>query len=430
MQTGPLQKCVPRGMGAAAVLAGLALVHAAACDAQSAKDRTEVQTLINELLPQIEEVSGLAAREPVRFARPSRTEIRSYVEAQLEEELPPEELDSTRRVYSALGLVPDTLDLRELLLELYTEQVVGYYDPETETLYVVEGVQLDSILPVLAHELVHALQDQYVDLEALVARDRGNDRQTAAQAAMEGQATVLMIALMAAQVTGELIDVGQLPDMAAQWGPVLEAGYEQYPVFRSAPRILRETLLFPYLKGASFVQALARAYGEGEGYRPPPFPWDSLLPLSTEQVLHPDALFLARRDAPTEIVLAEPAPPWRSRFSDTMGELEMSIFLSEHLGESAARLAHGWDGDRYVLLEDDAGHTALAWYSVWDDETAADRFADGYRRTLAARPGRHALVERMTIQGRPAVFVVDVAEGVEAAAVGAPAVSSITEDLP
>lgn len=410
-------------------LAALALASAAGCQGQEGGGRAEVQQLIDELLPRIEEVSGLHASKPIRFQRPSRAEIRGFVERQLDDEMPPEDLDATRRVYADLGLVPDTLDLRGLLLDLYTEQVVGYYDPKTETLYVVNDVPVDSILPVLSHELVHALQDQYVDLDALVVRERGNDRQTAAQAAMEGQATVLMIALMAAQVTGEPTDVGDLPDIAGQWGPIMEAGYEQYPVFRSAPRILRETLLFPYIRGAAFIQALDRAVPEdGDGYRPPPFPWDTLLPLSTEQVLHPGTAFLAHRDAPTEVTLGEPAAPWRIRYSDTLGELEVGIFLTEHLGQSGASLARGWDGDRYALLEDGAGHTALAWYSVWDDDAAADRFARGYRRTLEHRPGRRASVERSTVQARPVVRIIDVPAGQDPAAVGVPPLTALTED--
>lgn len=428
MQRGSSGNHSIRGPGTVALVV-LALASAAGCQAQDAGGRAEVQQLIDELLPQIEDVSGLRARKPITFQRPSRAEIRGFVEQQLDDELPPEDLDATRRVYAGLGLVPDTLDLRALLLDLYTEQVVGYYDPKTEMLYVVNDVPADSILPVLSHELVHALQDQYVDLDALVARERGNDRQTAAQAAMEGQATVLMIALMAEQVTGEAADVGDLPDIAQQWGPIMEAGYERYPVFRSAPRILRETLLFPYIRGAAFIQALDRAVPRnGDGYQPPPFPWDTLLPLSTEQVLHPRTAFLAHRDMPTEVTLGQPAAPWRIRYSDSLGELETGIFFTEHVGQGGASDARGWDGDRYALLEDHEGHTALAWYSVWDDDAAADRFARSYRRTLEHRPGRRASVERSTFQGRPVVRVIDVPAQQDPAAVGAPPLTGLTED--
>ena len=39
---------------------------------------------------------------------------------------------------------------------------------------------------------------------------------------------------------------------------------DQMPVFRDAPRIIRETLIFPYVSGAGFIQASWAAH-EGEG---------------------------------------------------------------------------------------------------------------------------------------------------------------------
>ena len=146
-----------------------------------------LEALVDSLIPGLERLSGLERREPLRMAMQSRDEARAYIERQLDKELPPERIDAIRKSYAALGLMADTLDLRSLLLELYTEQVIGYYDPETDRLYVIEGVDRELLRPVLVHELVHALQDQHVNLDSLIASDAGvdevvlgsNDRQTA-----------------------------------------------------------------------------------------------------------------------------------------------------------------------------------------------------------------------------------------------------------
>ncbi|MBI4545787.1 MAG: hypothetical protein HY703_11370, partial [Gemmatimonadetes bacterium] len=129
-----------------------------ACRGQNRED-LELRAAVDSLLPRLESLAGLRARRPVGVARRGRAELRRYVLAQLGKELPPAEAEGIEATYRALGLFPDTLDLRRLLLELYTEQVMGYYDPETDTLYVMEGVPRDVLEPVLAHELVHALQD-------------------------------------------------------------------------------------------------------------------------------------------------------------------------------------------------------------------------------------------------------------------------------
>ena len=78
--------------------------------------------------------------------------------------------------YALLGLVPDTLDLRAVLLSLYTEQVAGFYEPDSTALFVMDDQPASALQGLLIHELVHAVQDQTVDLHALTDPDLGNDR--------------------------------------------------------------------------------------------------------------------------------------------------------------------------------------------------------------------------------------------------------------
>jgi hypothetical protein len=135
---------------------------AAIVDAESPRDLAGV---VSTMMPALERLSGLDRTEAVRVRRQTREGARAYVAARLDEELPPAERAAVRRTYVALGLLPDTLDLDALLLDLYTEQVLGYYDPAARTLFVVSGEPVDDLRPVIAHELVHALQDQHTDLD-------------------------------------------------------------------------------------------------------------------------------------------------------------------------------------------------------------------------------------------------------------------------
>ncbi len=388
-----------RRIGVAGVTLALGLaLGAGACGAQDEPRMTDDQlrVMIDSLLPPIARVSGMDVRHPVGFAMQSRSDARSFIQDQLDEELGPRELSGMERAYKAFGLLPDTLDLRAMLLDLYVEQVVGYYDPASDTLYVLDEATAATAAPVVAHELVHALQDQYTDLDSLVARDRGNDRQMAAQAAAEGQAMLVMMGVQAARQSGQPIDLAALPDLSPLMAQAAEADYSQFPVFQRAPRLVRETMLFPYVAGVGFVQALFRAY-RGAG---PPVPFGDLLPQSTEQVMAPGR-FLSDRDAPTEIGLGEPGGGWSVVYSNTLGQLETSILLVEHLGEDAAGQARGWDGDRYALVEGPEGREALVWYVVWDDAASADRFAETLRGIGLARS-----VDRRTVDGRAMVAAV------------------------
>lgn len=395
------------------------LLIAGACRGPGAASQTPdvnpaLVATVDSMLPALEVLSGLRKLKPIALAEQSREDLRNYVAKRLAEELPDDELDGIRQTYAALGLIPDTLNIRSLLLDLYQEQVAGYYDPSSKKFYLVSGTPVELLRPVLAHELVHALQDQHVNLDSLIARERGNDRQTAAQAAIEGHATVVMFAFLAQEAGGVKINPSEMPDISAQLRPALEAQHSQFPVFRRAPRIIRETMVFPYLGGSSFVQRLWVARPD-QGFLAP---FGSMLPQSTEQVLHPDDRFLTNRDAPTEIRFANTK---NVIYENTFGELELGILLTEYLGPGAGDAAFGWDGDRYQLVQADGGKLLL-WQSVWDDASSADRFAAAYRQTAGKRSDRNVRVERNLVAGREGVLIVDAERAVDAATVQAPAV--------
>lgn len=361
----------------------------------------DIRAAVAALMPALERLSGLDRMDQLRVRRQSREDARAYVERRLDEDMPADVRDGARRTYVALGLVPDTLDLDRLLLDLYTEQVLGYYDPGERTLFVIDDADTESLRPVLVHELVHALQDQHTDLDSIVGRERGNDRQTAAHAAMEGHAMLVMFAYLAEQATGDAVDPAALPSPATELGPALEAQNEQYPVFGRAPAVIRETLLFPYLHGADFVHRVWTSRAPLARY---PAPIDSLLPQSTEQVMRPDDRFIRERDEPIDVRFDDDVGTGSVVYEDTFGQLETGIFLEQHLGAGARATANGWDGDRFRLVEED-GRDVLYWMSVWETEAAATAFADAVRRIGAVRGGRRITVERVDMGGRAGVRV-------------------------
>ena len=310
----------------------------------------KLRELASALLPDLATRSGLELREPVRI------EMRSRVDAD-----------------ALFGLVPRTLDLREVLLRLYTEQVVGFYDPDSTALFVLDDQPEASLQGLLVHELVHAIQDQWVDLDALTDPKLGNDRATAAQAAIEGHAMLVMLEYMTEQTQGSPVDLGAIPNFAAQLRPALESVRSQFPALAAAPPVIQESLLFPYLEGAGYVQNLWK-----QGERVAPF--GEHLPASTEQILGG-----RRDDAPVELAISVRGAA--VLHEDVLGRLELGVMLDQHLGPGNGRFADGWGGDRYVLVEGGNGERGLIWYAVWDDTAARDRFAARFRSALASLGG-------------------------------------------
>jgi hypothetical protein len=383
-----------------------------ACRSRSSSCEGPYCAEVLRVVPLIEKSIGLEFKRPPRVEERSREQVREFVLRELDDPRNVRELGGIEAAYKRFGLIPDTLRLREFLLSLLEEQIVGYYDPRTKVLYVVQGAPQDIAQLTLTHELVHALQDQYVDLQSFQTIEGQNDRQSAAQAVFEGQAVFEQIAVM---LGGGNVAVN-LPGGWDRVRETIRANQGSMPVFAAAPLVIQETLIFPYLSGAEFVRNF-------KARRPGDSPFEDL-PVSTEQIMHPNAFF-GRRDAPARFTLALRAP---ARYENTLGEFETRLLLFEYTRDQndAVRGASGWDGDRYALIPT-AGGEALVWATVWDSPVEAAEFRDVMQRGLERRlevagsgdvssrtfaaGARTVRLSAAEAQGRPLVIYVDAPTG-------------------
>lgn len=349
--------------------------------------------LVDSLRVPVERASGLQFKSPPRYALRSREQVRDYLIRKLDEELPTPRMRGLETAYRLFGLLPDSLQLRALLLDLYTEQVAGYYDPDSGTLFGVAGADPAQLRLVLAHEMVHALQGQYVPLDSILQETSNNDRLTAAQAVLEGQATLVSIDVLA---SGQ--KVSSNPEFWELYREQVREQQSSMPVFARAPLVVREALIFPYLAGAEFMH-----WWESSPFRDS-VPFGPRMPVSTEQILFPERY--ARRDLP--VALAFP-PDSGALYEDVLGESEVRILMARLAGSQEVRTGSpiGWGGDRYRVYGTPAG-PALVWYVVWDDQKSAERFTWGYGGKLRAttRTGYRTFLEDFELDGKPGTLYV------------------------
>jgi len=349
----------------------LLAVVAAGCRERKQEYEGPYGRQVAEAIPLIERGTGLKFKRPPKVEVRSKAQVREFVLAQITKPLAQREMAGQEAAYKLFGLIPDTLNLREYLVTLLEEQIVGYYDPATDVLYVVEGSPDDIVGLTISHELVHALQDQYVDLEAFQNVEGENDRQLAAQAVFEGQAVYEQIASM---LGGGNVAVN-LPGGWDRVRDMIRENQASMPVFGRAPLVIQETLIFPYLSGAEFIRGFKSRNPGGTPYED--------MPVSTEQILHPAAYF-GKRDHPTRVTFG----PVRGtkRYENTLGEFETRLFLFQHTKDQndAVRGATGWDGDRYALVDTPAG-PALAWITVWDSAIEAGEFREVMQSALEGK---------------------------------------------
>jgi hypothetical protein len=339
--------------------------------------------IVDSLRPAVERATGLAFKGPTPSAYRDRTQLREFLVEKLNEDFPAEREEGIAAVYRLLGLIPDTLDLRALLLDLYTEQVAGFYDPATRTLYGLRGADPTQLRLVLAHELVHAIQDQYLPLDSLMRQKQSGDRQSAVQAVLEGHATLASIKVL---TPGR--DVVAQPEFWQLFRDQIRTQQSSMQVFARTPLALRFELVFPYLYGAEFMRWWDSARA---GH---PLPRLAELPQSTEQILHPARY--AGNDRPVGLSLADSTA--ELLYQDTMGELGVQTVAAVLRGDPEVRTEPpaGWAGDRFRAYRTPAG-PALVWFIAWDDSPAGDRFEREVGSALLARqrPGYRSTVERV-----------------------------------
>jgi hypothetical protein len=375
-------------LGAAAVM----LVPSCRERAQAVQGEAELREMVRRMMPVVAEASGLQfKREPVVLRR-SRAQVRDYVIHKFDEDLPPADLAGLQSALRLFGLIPDSLELRPTMIDLLTEQIAGYYDPDSNALYIPADIQPSQLRIVVSHELVHALQDQYVKLDSIITQRRRNDRRSAAQAILEGQAVVAQIPVLMPEQKPDTLPLGWFWRQRS----VMARQQEQMKEFARAPLWLREGLVFPYLSGADFITWFRRKYF-GRSVL-------DAMPRSTEQILHPEKY--DAKDEPTELTFS--SAPDTVQYEDNLGEFETRLLFQQLLGNEAeaARLAEGWDGDRYQVLGKNGD--VLMWYSVWDDAASATRFAAGLERAWAkrrpdGRTAKRSEIRQLQIEGRPGV---------------------------
>src|SRR5262245_10367643 len=172
----------------AALLPGPPALRAQPETASPALDR-----LAAPLFQELAALKGIPAPGPPPpiFVK-SRTEIRRYIEQELDRRYSSARVESERKGLAAWGLIPRGYDLRRLFVDLVNEQIAAYYDPVRKVMVLGDWLTPEEQQATLLHELVHALQDRQVSLDAFIepAPGRG-DQLLARQALMEGEAVAL-----------------------------------------------------------------------------------------------------------------------------------------------------------------------------------------------------------------------------------------------
>jgi hypothetical protein len=348
---------------AAAPAASATTAGSASSDSSPPARRDERQALVDATLKQVAAARQLPATGPIRSEVIGRTELLARMKKELLADLEPELLEGSDELLFALGAAGADLDYLGSMLTLLGTQLAGFYDPREKELVLLDDLGMEGQQATLWHELIHGLQDQHYDLASRMKWSSGRgDVLAAVQSLAEGDATSGMMDIMLLPRGQTALD---LPEgmLAGSLG-VMEA----MPEIASVPRILKRSIVAPYVDGLAFVHALRRAGGWAAvdaAWRDPP--------TTSEQILHPEK-YRAHESAES----IPPLPPPTSEldhvlYRDVLGEQSVRIAFEEWVPRvTAVEAAGGWAGDGITVFAN-GDRRAVGIHLRYDDETHARR---------------------------------------------------------
>ena len=370
--------------------------------------------LVVRELPGVEAAAGMTATGPIDARLITRAAAADHLRHLFATQLPPARRAPMQIAWHALGLLPTDQTLEGAVLSLYGSQVGGFYDPARKALFLLDDMPGLIQMPIVRHELVHALQDQRYDLARwLHGAEKDEDAAAAMQAVLEGHASDVMnratlggLGLDPAGVDAlrgsdemlgeleELLGSDGTGDLSELLDLQIDAGSLDAFIPRTTPAALRVQLLFPYVVGTRFVAEYRAAHPEDPAcaalYGRPP--------RTTAEVLSPE-LWEAGTRAPDIAAPGTLMPGWKLTYESPLGRLLSWILFTDQADPFAGdrdsarwpgtkrdnhvAIAAGWAGDRVAVYEPESqppgtsapDRAVVVWSSRWASSHEASELA-------------------------------------------------------
>lgn len=340
------------------------------------------EALREQIQQNVADLRGITFLEPVEVQVINTAELEQILTEDFSDPAYLTQLRQNALSFSLFDFLPRDYDPEQFLVPFYTTAIAGFYEPDTDEMYVIseDGQMSQEAQLTLAHELMHALQDQHFQLGLLpnsLDTTLNRDQQLALRSLGEGEAELVEFLYKSrGYLTGETLDEADLA-----FGT---------PEFANLPDFLVSEFTFPYARGFDFVYGL---YQEG-GFAALDEAWEKL-PQSTEQILHPEKYTAQEPPLPLSWpdVPAVLGSDWQLLTQNALGE----FYIREHLGlqldrPEATTAAAGWGADAYhVYQQSESDALLLVWQLHWDTPADQEEFTSAYTTYLNQRTAENTL---------------------------------------
>lgn len=331
---------------------------------------------------------GLQSSRPLTVETMSADEIKRRAERAIKATSSQEELELMRRIEISLGFRPSGRPVDGPPGSVPVS-IGGMYDLASKSLWIDASTEAEQLEWMVAHEVVHYLQDSNFDLESLTPSIAGDtDSELARNFLVEGDAQA---ACFAWETKDRTLKTTLPETLRSQGDRVLDSeGSFDYPVLGCIH-------MLSYNYAASTIVQTVRERGWAsvdELFRDPP--------ATSEQMLHPEKLSIRERAltiSADTAMLAAALPDHTIVRQDTLGEARIFCMLAAAVSSAQARAAAaGWGGDRIIFLQPDQPGDSIPvvlGLVAWDGQGEAAEFEPAFRQYLEATlPGLYAMQRR------------------------------------
>lgn len=349
----------------------------------NASSYKDLEGNVEKIFNDVQVLRKLKAKNQVTVGIKDTQELNSFLGKMFKEEYTDNDIRIDYLTLLHFGLIKKETNLKKTFLDLYSEQIAGFYDNNSKELYVIDNPKISEIESqiVISHELIHALQDQYFNLTDLISGDKNKNQDStlAKMSLVEGEAMLGSVEYMTKSLTGNGME--SLKALSGLFkNPV--SGSLTDDVLKQTPGFLVEQMMFPYTSGMKFASSLKEYYGWEDFYKVYNSP-----PVSTEQIIHPEKYIAGEK--PVQIKIDENIlkdKNYKFLKKDTFGEFFLYNYFLEYLDENESEKAsYGWGGDNSLLFADKNNNSIIVYKSVWDTNLDAREFFNSYKKSLNVR---------------------------------------------
>ncbi|MFB6105073.1 MAG: Hvo_1808 family surface protein [Halobacteriaceae archaeon] len=347
------------------------------------------------------------------------------------------------QVWEGLWIVGEDTNAQSALSSTSGSAVAGFYSPSRDEIMIITPNTSQPTISnaTLIHELVHALQDQYIDLsdpKYYRGVDGTQDASLAVSGLIEGEANYVETEYSTR--CGGAWSCVPTPDTGSGGGGASDINYGIYL-----------TIFHPYSDGPVWVNDIIDQGG-----------WDALtaryqdIPVSTEQIIH------RTTEDPAPIEFTDSGTNGWSTYpnqgvdgADTVGEASifaMFWYQSRNYNagivdwqaiaadgkydayDYASAPSSGWGNDLLVPYQKGSGEDAAAgyvWKTVWDTERDATQFKEAYLQILQTHDAMRYGPNTYVVERQPFADAFHVVQdGTTVTIVNGPNVSALTDIRP